>query len=386
MSPELLAAVKERLELGHSVESISGELRAAGYEEAAIAAAIEAAQAPEGASPATTIPVVPGYDTTPVSLPNFSNLFTESFLYAWRQRRLVGWYCVVLLGFFLLLGLSLGLAFVQPIAGSIAMFLVLIGGAIGLQVFGLAVQRVVAIDDMTGQVSLAEGWGWARTRFFFAGFWVLFLAGLISQGAMSLLLVPFIVIGPFLSFMVYAFILEDFRGMTSVFRARELGRGNWAALAGRKVAFWFLVSLPMVVLIGGVTAVVLYGIDPNIQFTETEFFALVSGGVGVVILVSVLVAVLYGIFATLAGIRFNVSLFARLAAARPVGPESGTASDKWKYIVLAVIGALSMFSYGDDNGYGQQFEDRWGNESENGDMISPEIFKERARDIRSYAE
>lgn len=371
MSPELITAVKERLQLGYTHEQISNELRAAGYANEMIQAALATAQ-----SEATTaIPVADSTASTAVALPSFGQLLKDSFSYAWKKWSLIGWYILVFLG----LGLSLVaagmLASVQEIAGFAALFIVGLFGVVLLTVFSFAVQRVIAIDDTEGTASLKEGWQWAKSHFFWSGLWVLLLLSLIVQGATALLLIPYIVIGPFISFMLYAYILEDFKGLSSVFRARELGKGNWWPLLWRKVLGVMLIMLPVMVIVVVAIFVVIASVGMVTSFGQMFAVSLpmIVGGAAIL--------VIFSLFATVWALRFNLLLFKHLAAARPVTAASGQGTDKWKYVGLAIVGLIVSFIPSEEEAMEDPFAE-FMMETEDVEMLTPDELKDRARDLR----
>jgi hypothetical protein len=208
---------------------------------------------------------------------------------------------------------------------------------------------------------------------------VLFI--LISQGATSLLLIPYIVIGPFISFMMLAYIVEGFKGLASVFRARELGRGNWKSLLARKVGFWCVGIIPIVVLV-----TVLYFMFAPIYMeggeAAVESWFDTAGSALYLVFGIVLLTVVYGIFINIAGWRLNALLFKTLSAARPVTPESGEGKDKWKYIVLAVIGLISLIIPPDETDSLEMLDE----EARVEELERLEEVKEKAQDLRDDIE
>ncbi|MCA9354384.1 MAG: hypothetical protein KC877_02595 [Candidatus Kaiserbacteria bacterium] len=366
MSPELLAAVKERLSLGHDVESIKAEMRTAGHDESVIEVAITAAQHSGSDTPVSTDAVL---------LPSFGSLFMGSLSYAWKKWSLVGWTLLLFVVFVALLGLSAMLMTAQPIVAGALMFIVAVGGSFLFLVFSLAVQRVVATDSDAAEVRLKDGWDWAKGHFFWSGLWVMLLMMLIVQGASSII-IPYIVIGPFISFMVYAYIMEGFTGLSSVFRARELGKGNWWPLLWRKGLFVSIIALPMVVMvIGAVVAMIFFlGIPGEADYPD------LLGNIGL-IAAGGLLFIVYAVFTSIWSFRFNVLLFRHLVAARPVTEASGIGTDKWKYVVLVIIGVLGSFMPSGGEEDMAEFEQLWQPESgfEQQEQID---FKDRAQELR----
>lgn len=364
-TPEaLITAIKDRIAAGQDKETIKQEALAAGHTEEVFEAAYVQAKATAAMPVSAEVKVV--------SLPRFRDLFKDSFSYAFKRIGLIGWMFAVGLLSLLAIGVALGVMLLSPVVGAVLMFVFVIAVVAIAFIVGLALQYIVVHDTAETQVSFRIGFAWARKHFFWAGLWVFLLYTLIAQGASTLLLIPYVVIGPFLFFMLFAYVKEGFTGFKAVFRARELGKGNWKGLLFRKVAFWLLATIPMFMLLGIALAYLAIAADPFYLDDPADWLA-----VAPVLGVLFIVFILYASLVNLAVLRLNALLFQRLAAARPITEMSGTGKDRWKYVVLALIGLIALVFPSDEGAY-DDFEGSWNDEF---DWSEIEVIEDPAPEI-----
>lgn len=344
MSPELITAVRERVDKNFSKESIYEEMRAAGYDDDMIGSVYNKVTS-ESDSEVSPIPEVNSeVVNSVVPLPPFWSLFKESFFYTVKRKDLIGWNLLLTTSFLVMLFLTTWSFSVNVWFGFIFMIFAFIAIIFISINFGLAVYYIIANDNLGNLLSFKEGWNWARKNLFWSGLWILALFSLINQGAIILWFIPLIIIGPWLSFMIYAYTNEGFKGFSALFRARELGKGNWKGLLIRKLLFWFTILIPVIFILGTLAfsffrKMIFISGDSLISFNHSLFFDKMFELLLIIILLYFVLFV-YIMFIYVLNNRFNVLLFRELSTARPVNEESGKGTDKWKYIILIIAGLL----------------------------------------------
>ena len=354
MSPELIDAIKERIKKGFSRETIHEEMRSAGYDDETINSVYEKVKDETNAEVSSIPEDNNKTDEAKIGLPSFVFLVKESFSYTLKRKDLIGWNMLLMLAVPLAIPLVL-FSFTTNIGfGFVLMFVSMIAFIVVSVMVGLAMHYIIVKDSIDYSVSFKEGWNWARKNLFWSGLWILVLFSLITQGAINLFFIPYIVIGPFLSFMIYAYTNENFKGFSAIFRARELGKGNWQGLLIRKVLFWLLILVPIIIIIGVSVSLVLNKFSTPFNLDggfDDVFYTMLP-----MIITLGFVLFIYGIFAAIWSIRFNVLLFKHLSAARPVNEESGKGTDKWKYILLIIAGLLLSGSSNEPNMFNSKYK------------------------------
>lgn len=376
MNSELIDAVKERIAIGHTKEHISDELRSIGYDEEEIARVLVVAAGESSEATAVISSAVSSQSSESVSLPPFRLLCKESLQYACRKWFLVGSLLAVFFSLMVALGVGVVVMSFKPLFGLVWFVIVGLAGFVFFMMFALAMQRIVVTDDAGGSTPLQVGWSWVRQHFFWSGLGVLVLFMLITQGA-GLALIPYIVIGPFISFMVLAFIIEGYTGLATVFRARELGRGNWWELLWRKMLLMVVIVLPIAVVL---LLIVLYLASQTADLSTLP--EVVVSTYTWQVYVGFFLLLTYTVFATVWMQRFNALLFRHLIQARPPVATSGTGVDSWKYVLLILLGIASLFMQASEEGQPPVQSDNWmdmGNEEQNIDATD---YKQRAKELR----
>ncbi len=325
MNPELLAAIKERVALGHSKEAIHAALEAAGYNREQIDAVYSEAQAAQAGTP---IPLADGQvagqfapGTTAV-LPAVWPLFKAGWSYMLGRLDLVALLAVPLL---VLLGSELLFSDVTPavpaglaVLAAVATALALVGYMIGIAVL----LRVVCVSEAE-QLSISDALPWVRSHAL-GLLWVVGLTVLVILGGSMLFIIPGIIVSFYVYFAQYVYVVEDARGMSALLRSAQLVRDNWWALVWRLfllVLCALLLVLPVGLLVGAVSAVV--GLGAYAQWIAEALVQLVGAGVSVI------------------AVHVVFQFYRSLAAARPVGSVPDQPAG-WKYKALAVLGVFAF--------------------------------------------
>ncbi|MCB9812559.1 hypothetical protein H6778_02790 [Candidatus Nomurabacteria bacterium] len=243
MNPELIAAVKERLELGHSDESIKAELRSAGYTDEMVEQVL--VQVKGGTVPE---PVTAGEE----SLPGVMQLLKGAFASARQRVDLMLLIAVPQIAVFLG-GYFLEYSSPQSIEAGLAAGVLVLVGVVASIIVALAIIKVITSEQ---EESIGHAVAWATSNIF-PFLWVSILTVLIVYGGMVLFVVPGIILSVLLAFSQVVFVAEGRRGLDALLRSRQLVLGRWWGIFGRLLGFGLL--LYIVVLIPFAILVVLLG-------------------------------------------------------------------------------------------------------------------------------
>tara|TARA_B100000508_G_scaffold140255_1_gene140691 strand:- start:1860 stop:3521 length:1662 start_codon:yes stop_codon:yes gene_type:complete len=323
MSPELLQAVKERLELGYSHDAIKDELKAAGYDNATLNQVLHVATSTPGPAP-IPMPNHENIDTAvaesssgKISLPPVGSLLSNAFSFATNRLDLVA----------LLIVPSLVFAFLEytSTGEGVGSDMMIVGaGIFGLFAFVayLVVMAMVlfSVAHYDRKVNLSESFAWVRGAIG-SLIWVYILAALVSFGGFMLFIIPGIIISVYVYFSQYVLVVEGKRGMDALMRSRDLVRGHWWDVA--------------IKLLG--VSLVLFGIFFIVAFAIGIVSYSAEGGA--IDLITEIVAQVFGAVVTIIGLHVGVSLYRSLAAAKP-SPTTDYMNAKGKYLGLTVLGLL----------------------------------------------
>jgi hypothetical protein len=356
MSPELIAAVKERLELGHPESEIKEELRGAGYDEQTIAQVYQQAQT-ESAAPTVTpaIPLAPATtsaaDANSVSpqsavLPGAVDLFQNGWAFALRRFDLVA----LLAAPFAVLGVLNYLldstVYDQQtpvLIGGMALVLAAVFYFVNLATLLFAVSKV---DERS--VGYSEALTWAKRHGWGLAL-VYLLSALVLMGGYVLWIIPGVIVSMYIFFAQYVFAEEGITGMAALLRSRDLVRNNWWAIAARL----FLLGLLSLLLYFAYVLVagILIGITglSGVSVEESEAGIMIGLVFGVA-------AQIVSAVVTVIGMHAGRDMYRSLAQVQPV---AAVPTRKWVYVTLAgiglvapavlIVGMLTLFSLGSES-------------------------------------
>jgi len=323
MSPELQQAVRERVELGHSQEQITAELREAGYDDATITSVYNV--------------TVSGEAVAVIELPGATALFKQAWTFALSRPDLL---VLLALPTFAINAFAVAIeqGWVSPgmttVIGLTLGFLAVLFIQFLLQ---LTLVHTALSTHQSGEPSLADSWSWATSNVW-PWLWIAALSFCVVFGGFMLFIVPGVIISFYIAFAMYTFVDEDTRGMSALQRSRALVTGNFWDILSRFAVFISILLVLSILL--GVAAALL-----------VELFGSLDGGVeGVAIAAfdSVLTAL-----ASLLGVYFAAGLYLALKqrSAHPVAPSRAYPALGWfgavaflAFMSLAGIGAAVFIS------------------------------------------
>lgn len=387
MSPELLHAVKERLELGHTHDAIREELRSVGYDDATIEAVLQSATTAEGAS----TPTIPQPQTA-TELIGYSEIISQGWdLMKQKKKELlkalatIFFITIVILTPLILLtidvlGSDLTDILIDPVSVIInpAAWILFIVAMVLFMVAQIALS-IVSLAMVRNFLMATETFG-TSFKFIFKRFWsillIVVLVSLITQTGSLLLILPGIALSFYLMFATYIFFAEQRRGMAALIHSTELVFNRWWKVFAR-TAYLGLVSS----LLGGallVVPVVIWGVASSFSDSVgANFFGqvLIPVGMGTLFFIAIFIIISFSI----AGVT---ALFRSLQAVGPVTPftEKRQHNLRTLYIVLAVLGVVASLL-----GNGGNFMSMLQGEPEYGgyeQQINPFEAKNRAIDLR----
>lgn len=317
MSPELLAAVAERVERGYSDEQIRTELAAAGHDDATITKVLATARTEKVGNP-RTIPVA--------DLPSVTKLVSEGWRYAKEHSvlSLVLAIPVVLLYMLettqqMMSGLALPL--------SVLMFLVVIANILCT----VAVLYVVVQTQEGEPPQVSTGFSWAIKNIW-SLLWLGILAVLVVWGGLMLFVIPGLVVSFYIYFAQYVFVREGLKGFPALLRSRQLVSGDALAVAGRLLGVGFL-FLGLFILFF-ITIGLIVGIGSLVSSTDVSELPAVDWTVG-------LLGQLAGAVLTVISLRVTVILYQALALKKPY-VATAELPGHGKYLALAIWGLVSL--------------------------------------------
>jgi hypothetical protein len=228
MSPELIIAIKERLQSGQSKEVVKAAVLAMGHTDVVFEAAY-------------TLALHDMHGAAPVreeSLPRASELVVEGWNFARARLDLVA----------LLLVPGIISTVLQWAGKTYTQIVWLHTTALGLSIvttvaYLLCVLAVLYSVSREGHTTLTEAFAWVGKNVF-SFVWTCILAGLVVWGGFMFFIVPGFIVIVLICFQQYAFVLEDKHGMSALLRSRELVVGRFWKVAFLLGKFGLLLMIP----------------------------------------------------------------------------------------------------------------------------------------------
>lgn len=328
MSPELIAAIKERITLGYSKESIQAELKEAGYDDDSIEVAYAAAQ---------TNGQFESNVTGAAVLPRISELFKVGFSFALSRLDLVGLLAVISVVSIITEILVPDSEEMSPLMG-MGVVINLVALVFNFLVIAATVYIVSQVD--VRQVPFREAFAWARKHVWSLA-WVYILMSLVTMGGFMLLIVPGVIVSVLVYFSQYVYAREGVRGVNALLRSRELVQGNWGAVFGRTLGLGLLVAIIQAALTLVMMLVLSIFFGGEISQTENlfnqPFDGSVTGTYGILYTLVYIFMQVISVFFVVFGFRVGMEIYRHLSLARPV---AGVVTGRGKYIALAWLGVV----------------------------------------------
>ena len=316
MSPELIVAIRERLQSGQTKEEIKTAVLALGHADVVFEAAYTLAlHDMHGVSPVReeSLPraselVVGGWNFLRTHLNLVVLLLVPAFISAilqWTEQSYtsVHW----------LEKVSFGLNFVTAI-----LYLFCI----------MAVLYSISTDGAASQKSTLSWVG----KHVYGFLWLNILSALLVWGGFVFFIVPGFIVLVMICFGQYAFVLEERRGMDALLRSRELVHGRFWQISLVLGKFWLLLCVPLF-LVG----LVIVSSDIVWKFSDTSYATLAGN----------LLLEVFMVFANIISMHAMFNIY-RVLQGRVSAPA--TASIKVRYwflvgfgIVMAVIIVMFLF-------------------------------------------
>ncbi len=322
MNPDLIKAIKERMELDHSAEEIHAALRAAGYDDDSVTKAYSVA---EQELKHRDVVMADSPDFSPIpenhEMLGVMDLFKGGCSFLLSRVDIVLWLLLPMLVLTVASNVTYFQVFNNPPIIAVAAFVAVVAFVLYILNIGAALFAVSEYSEK--KVNYKEGLAWAKKNFWNL-LWVYILSGLAVMGGMVLLIIPGIMVAVYLYFVQYTFVAENKRGFEALLRSHELVKGIWwkifwkmFGLAALIVVCIVFVSIILFVVWNAVT-----GHDPS-RFVEDTW--------------SQIVGVPWTIIFLHAGWRmFNSIRTDKLPA------ENTIYKNQWKYKVLAILGLLAI--------------------------------------------
>lgn len=320
MSPELITAVKERLELGYTTEAIREELQSAGHPDSVIEQVLQIAP---------SVNKIPTFDgaTTIISnalenqLPKASDLFMSSLAFAKNRFGLAlalaaPFSLILIVGYISNTFSQVQLDMVSTLIGLVSLI------ALVSYLLVLGASLYIVANGQERPVHFSEAFTWVKQNVW-GLLWIYILTALVVYGGFLLFIIPGIIISFLVYFSQYVYVKEGIHGLDALLRSRDLVKGKWWDVAGLLILIG-LMFLATFLILGGVIGLIsgLIGDSPTTEFLFALIFQLISAGV------------------TLMGMHIGMEVYKSLASARPMIPGTPPATDKWKYRLLAASGII----------------------------------------------
>ena len=324
MSPELIAAIKERIELGHSKEAIRAELHDAGYDDQMVEAAYAEAH-PSARLSHIPVPRPSASDLETVNtggnravLPSAVTLFKDGWTFMMSRLDLlfllaIPFAVTAILAFVLNTSPLPSQSLTVALPGLVSL-VALVGY---LYIWTALLYTVVQSQEQV--ISWGKAFAWARSNL--SGLiWVNLLASLVVLGGFILFIIPGIIISLYVYFVQYVYAKEGVRGIEALLRSRDLVQGNWWALLSRLFVLGLIFFVIFIVL-GSLAGSV----------------ASISGEEPVAMVILGVVFQFLGAGTSLIALHAGMSLHHALGNARPASAGS-TLTGRGKYTTLAWLG------------------------------------------------
>jgi hypothetical protein len=317
MSPELITAVKERVQLGYTEDKIREELKGSGYTNEVIDEVLLVASGKKEVPIPVPVPTSP-VSSGPVVFPGTFDLISDGFSFAFKRLDLFVLLAAPLVLFAIISsvgsydnGLSINVIIPLVLAGLIIFIFYLLARATALH---------IAVENSSKVVSLGEGFNWAKKNFL-GLLWVNLLVLLVVYGGFILLIVPGVIVSILVFFSQFVYAKEGIRGLSALLRSREIVKGNWGAVFGKLFLIglcFFVVYILLTIVIG--------------------MFADVIGDQRSSTIVSVSLLQIVGVGFYLTFLNIGVRMFEILRQAKPYVVSPNGEEGRSKYTVLACIG------------------------------------------------
>lgn len=325
MSPELINAVKERIELGHAKENIQAELKTAGYSDEAIAqvfATVEAGLKPVPTPPSGQVRPTDGGELV---LPSTSDLISAGFNFVFKRTDILLWLAIPYTIVSILESLSSSVS-----VGDTDPFGILVGvGSLFASIIYIVVSAAAlyTVTHNGREVSLAEATTWAKKNIW-SFLWVSILTMLVIMGGFALFLIPGLIVGVSIYFSQYIFANEGIKGMAALRRSRQLTSGYWWPVAN-KLASVLLATILIFIIVG-----LLIGIIAGLSGVENATETLLN-----------IVGHFFSAVGIMVGLTVGSNIYQALLAKSPVGTVSEASDSVWQYWVLAMLGPIFVISF-----------------------------------------
>ncbi|MCA9356636.1 hypothetical protein H6784_02725 [Candidatus Nomurabacteria bacterium] len=313
MSPELIKAVKERIILGRSRESIVDELHQAGHSDEMVGQAFKLAEQQ------IANPIDLELQPIPLSsLPSVSELIKNGWAFTKNRTDFILPIMLPLLSLAIIDYLSNSsmldgqaiLANVVPILNFIAIVLYLL--SVNALLF-------VVSKNSGRHIGYKEAFIWSKSNFF-SLFWISMLTSLVVLGGFYLFIIPGIIVSVFLYFSQYVYVSEGLRGFNALMRSRALVQNNWWPIAVR-IGLMGITFLGVMFVLGLIIGFTTAGAGNSKTFDLFFDFG-----------TQVLSALMVIIF-----VHAGAALYRGLSTNTPPQVPMQPDSDKWKYVTLAIL-------------------------------------------------
>lgn len=311
MSPELIKAIRERIEADQAKDVIKASVLAMGHAEPVFEAAYTLAL-----NDLEKL-AKPGVLTQEPELPSANELVKGAYTFVCKRLDLVA---LVLVPSLLFFGLSYAS---EQVEGPQTLVTVIeIAAILAFLTYLVAMFSVMYIASHEETPTYTEGLTWVR-RNILSLLGVSILLMLVVFGGFILLLIPGIILLVTLYFSQYALIIEGQKGVAALARSHALVKGRFFAIARKLLAFMLYLLLPIFLIAAAFEMI-------SSSLPKLQKFAL-AGDIG-----TEFVSALYTIVAAYAMSR----LYRAMQVGRPL--TDVTTTRKVIYWVLALLGVAAI--------------------------------------------
>lgn len=359
MNPELIAAVRERIALGHTDEMIKEELIQTGYTADVIEAVLNEAYT------ATVTSVVSENRSEVLGA---SELFQLGWSFAQKYAVLgillaIPFSIVEISRHWALVSESLEASRIVSMVGVLTIIAFVIQLLLVTTTF-----RVAAEDIESQKVSVAAAWQWAKGRVI-GLFWISLLTVFVVWGGLLLFIIPGLIVLLSVYFAQYVYVVEGQTGMNALLRSRELMKGQWWVIARRLSVIGFIF---FAIMLG-------FGILAGIVTSFVGETGLESALWSIVLVLGE--QVLSG-FATLIILKIGMELYRSLASRKPA-VVAISSEGKGTYVAFGLLGLLFPIII---LGYFSMISSLTSHETETTNFLSDDEAKMRAIELRNIAD
>lgn len=317
MSPELLAAVADRIEHGYSDEKIREELIAAGHDDVVVTEVLATARA-MSSSNVRQIPAA--------ELPTIKRLVADGWRFA-KQHPVLS--LIMAVPVFMLYGLETMQGLL--VDNTLVLAGLTLSAVVANILCTIAVLYIVVKAGDGEPQTVSTGFSWA-VKHVWELLWLGILAFLVVWGSFVPFFIPGLIVAFYMYFAQYVYISEGVKGFSALLRSRQLVLGNGLAVAGRLVGVGVLfVGLFIVAFIG---LGLIIGVGSVVSGVDMSELPAVDWTIG-------LLGQLAGAVLTVVGFRVIATIYQALALKKPYDP-TGELPGRKKYRALAVWGLVSL--------------------------------------------